>query len=274
MGSSTPPLYKSSAKEGNKNTQSPSADDASKLRFKPVWPVLVLSVMIFPLLVSLGFWQISRAGEKQQLFEDREARQVMNEIQDLSQLKSETPENIQFRSVVLEGDLQESSVFLLENKVQNGQIGYEVVSIFKTRDGHNILVNRGWVSGGAGGRQIPTIPQARADSQLRGYLHKPSVNSLHQNQKIEQNANTKMIKILSIDVDAISQFLGKPLFPWVLRLDADSPAALNVNWTVANMTPQKHYGYASQWFAMAFVLLVANFFANTNLVRYLKRVKK
>jgi surfeit locus 1 family protein len=44
------------------------------------------------------------------------------------------------------------------------------------------------------------------------------------------------------------------VFPFPVRIDAGESGALSVDWQVVNMSPQKHQGYAVQWFAMAAVL--------------------
>ena len=55
------------------------------------------------------------------------------------------------------------------------------------------------------------------------------------------------------------------VFPYVLRLDRESPAALTVDWRVVNVQPDKHTGYAVQWFAMAAVLAVFYILRSSNL---------
>ena len=50
--------------------------------------------------------------------------------------------------------------------------------------------------------------------------------------------------------------LGRPLFPYSVRLDAGQPGALRVDWEPINTQPEKHTGYAVQWFAMAIALVL------------------
>jgi cytochrome oxidase assembly protein ShyY1 len=46
------------------------------------------------------------------------------------------------------------------------------------------------------------------------------------------------------------------VFPYPVRIDADGPGALLVDWKVVNMSQHKHQGYAVQWFVMAAVLFI------------------
>mgnify|MGYP000143624448 CR=1 FL=1 len=56
-----------------------------------------------------------------------------------------------------------------------------------------------------------------------------------------------------------------------LRLDQDSPGALQTGWAAVSVQPAKHTGYAVQWFVMALVLLLMTLIANSNLVEWLKQ---
>ena len=54
----------------------------------------------------------------------------------------------------------------------------------------------------------------------------------------------------------IMALVSGAVFPYPVRIDADAPGALLVDWQVVNMSPHKHQGYALQWFVMAAVLFV------------------
>ncbi|MEC8427249.1 MAG: hypothetical protein VXZ35_02400, partial [Pseudomonadota bacterium] len=72
-------------------------------------------------------------------------------------------------------------------------------------------------------------------------------------------------------VDLYRQLNVDPKFSYLLRLETFSDAALVTQWRWINSSPQKHQGYAVQWFAMACVLLVALLFANSNLAQVLRQ---
>jgi surfeit locus 1 family protein len=42
-----------------------------------------------------------------------------------------------------------------------------------------------------------------------------------------------------------------------LRLDETTPSALPRYWPVTSMSPEKHRGYAVQWFLMAIAVIIA-----------------
>ena len=69
----------------------------------------------------------------------------------------------------------------------------------------------------------------------------------------------------------LAQRLGDRVFPYSVRLDANAPGALAIDWQVINVSPQKHVGYAVQWFTMAAVLFLFFVFRSTNLWQWLRR---
>ena len=54
-----------------------------------------------------------------------------------------------------------------------------------------------------------------------------------------------------------------------MRLDADSPAALSIDWPLVNSSAAKHRGYALQWFAMAMALACLYLVRSSNIMTWL-----
>jgi cytochrome oxidase assembly protein ShyY1 len=64
--------------------------------------------------------------------------------------------------------------------------------------------------------------------------------------------------------------MGQRVFPYPIRIAAGEPGALAVNWLVINVSPDKHRGYAVQWFAMAVALLIFFALRSSNLWQLIK----
>ena len=60
-----------------------------------------------------------------------------------------------------------------------------------------------------------------------------------------------------VEMERLSDSLDMDIYPYVIRLAADQPGTLPRYWPNTVMSPQKHRGYAVQWFAMAFAVLIA-----------------
>ena len=90
---------------------------------------------------------------------------------------------------------------------------------------------------------------------IRGHIYKAPKNPYL--LKIEKlNYDFPQI-VQSIDINLLSNELQLGLFPFVVRLQEDQLGALPRSWVVSNMTPEKHQGYALQWFLMALAVFVA-----------------
>lgn len=62
----------------------------------PVWPTVITAIML-PILVALGFWQIARAEWKQRLLADLESARALPRID----LDAEAPDRLDFRDAVI-----------------------------------------------------------------------------------------------------------------------------------------------------------------------------
>ncbi len=57
------------------------------------------------------------------------------------------------------------------------------------------------------------------------------------------------------EYDAIAAALGQDVQPFVLLMDDADPHGFYRSWAPDGFGPDKHFGYALQWFAMSAVLL-------------------
>ena len=56
--------------------------------------------------------------------------------------------------------------------------------------------------------------------------------------------------------DELEKALGLDLVPGLVLLDADQPDGFRRNWRPSDFGPERHIGYAVQWFALAITLVV------------------
>jgi len=238
----------------------PSCAD-NPLRVQLNIPIAVLTLVILPLLVGLGFWQLDRAAQKRSL-EERLAHQQAEPPMAL------TPANMTtlpvYRRVIAEGHFDNEHTWLLDNKQRQGRVGYEVVTPFKFSQGGAVLINRGWVAGTGDRRQLPPIPTVEGEQTLFAQLVAVSEHPL-------LNAHSTAVDwprvVMAIEPVIMAEQWGQSLLAdRYLQLDASSAGALETTWPLMNMSAQKHTGYAVQWFAMAFALVIWFVVANTNVL--------
>ena len=73
-----------------------------------------------------------------------------------------------------------------------------------------------------------------------------------------------------MEMDKIGDALAGSLFPYPVRIDPAQPGALSVDWQVINVSPEKHTGYAVQWFSMAAALALIYLLRSTNIWQLLR----
>ena len=99
-----------------------------------------------------------RAEEKAALATAWEERQAQPPAP-LSALVSKPAADLPYAPVQLDGSFLAEQYFLLDNRIQQGQFGYEVLGILQLADGSgSAVVNRGWIAGDASRRTLPRVP--------------------------------------------------------------------------------------------------------------------
>lgn len=225
-------------------------------RYRFDWKLTLMCLLLLPLLLRLGFWQLSREEEKrelQALYEERLQRQPVP----LESLDSGS--DLQYMPVSLRGRFDNTRYFLLDNRVHEGRVGYEAIVPFLGSGGLVVFVNRGWLPGTGDRQSLPALDAVEGEVQLEGNIHVPLGAALTLGDtspgpgwpKLLQEADTGAALAALWDASQT-----QPVFPWTVRLAAGSPGVLQRNWTVVNTGPEKHRGYAVQWFAMATALVL------------------
>ena len=130
---------------------------------------LTLSLVLLPLLIlftRLGFWQLQRMHEKQDLIHRFEHAPEMS-------LPEAIASGSLFARVHVSGRYKLAWHLLLDNKILNGRAGVHVMSLFQPDHGLPILVNRGWLPLPEDRRKLPEIPTPSGQVSISGILSKP-----------------------------------------------------------------------------------------------------
>ena len=233
------------------------------------WKVCVFSALLLPLLCGLGLWQLERAEEKLTLQQSLELEQAKPAIAFEQYQNTADVNAFSYREVTVMGHFLVNTYWLMENKVHQGQIGFEVLMPFMTDTGQMVMVNRGWVPGLGYRDRLPEITTPENTQTLSGRLVRPTQNTLLADAKVAQSGWPKLI--LESNFAHFEQALGHSLWPQILQLEPFSPGAFITQWQPINMTAAKHQAYAVQWFGLAIALAVLTLIANSNLLQWLKQ---
>ncbi|MGD9662618.1 MAG: SURF1 family protein [Porticoccaceae bacterium] len=228
--------------------------------------MLVFAAFFLPLTISLGFWQLQRAEEKQALLDEYRARETAAP-QAIASIDSSADH--QYRRVKAHGHLINDRTLLLENRVRNGRPGFEVMTPVETAPEKPwIWVNRGWIAGSLDRTQLPQIPELTTAVTLHGHLYRMLDKPFTVGDEVWREHWPQVLQ--NFDGTLMARRLGRTFFPYTIRLDQDSPGALATGWEIVNVIPEKHKGYAAQWFTMAAALVILSVFANSNLGAVIK----
>lgn len=217
--------------------------------FRPSWIPTVLMLVLVPLFVSLGLWQVRRADEKQSLMQLQQSRSLESPVKLLPEM-SELGE-FRYRPVVVSGNYDTEHQILLDNQVFNGQAGYHVVTPLRLQGGRvGVLVNRGWVPMNPDRRQLPGVPAPAGPIELTGTLDKFAAVGLKlKGADIPSPGWPAVVQIA--DADRLRERLGYPLLPYQVLLAPAEPGGFDRAWRQTDLHPEKSRGYALQWFAFA-----------------------
>jgi surfeit locus 1 family protein len=216
-------------------------------RFKPKLLPSLAVLVLFPFLLSLGFWQLGRMEEKQTIMD---AMLLWQSEKPVEFKPDPAPEN--YNKIKVLGKFLVKFSVLLEHQMHNNQLGYQVLTPLEiSADLPWFWVNRGWVPQEA----IPKLGEPLEQSlELIGLIYYPSENRFILGENLSKTPSG-MLKIQRMDFKALTEQFGHAFYPYVLLLDPSAPQGFVRDWEIKTLPPSKHLGYAVQWFALAGTLL-------------------
>lgn len=211
------------------------------------WLSLLIAVTV-PVLLSLGYWQLERANHKRTLLALQTLEQAKPALA-VDSLKQPLPE---FRTIQVRGRYDTERYWLLENRIHQGRYGFEVLSPFVTDRGETILVHRGWVPGDRSRRTLPEVETPAGLVSLTGVIDAGTATGFALGEEVVSPGWPRRVQWLTHN--QAEQALDTSLPDLLLRLERGQPGMYTPTYSAVNMPPEKHTGYAVQWFAMAAVI--------------------
>ena len=235
----------------------PKKTSVNSLGIKLGW--LIFTSLVFVGLLKLSHWQYSRAIEKQHRLE-KIAHLEQSEpiaLADINNLNQKLNENINDWPVVVTASFNNELVFLLDNQVHQGQLGYRVLQLAMNKQ-HAVLVNLGWLKGSIDRSKFPTVTPIDGIINFRG-----NVRFIEQGISLKAQDYSQVtwpLRVQQIELNEIAELIKDtvdvPLLPFVIYLNKNEPFGYTKNWQPIVMPPEKHMGYAVQWLALAIAWLI------------------
>lgn len=217
----------------------------------------VAALLMLALLVSAGFWQLRRAEVKRAVAIEQAYRRDEDAlVLEPGLVDSATLEGLRHRRASAAGRYRNDIQYLLDNRIHKQIAGYHVLTPFRLQGSDlHLLVNRGWLPVGPDRGRLPDIAVAEQALLEQGVIVAPPASGLTLGATGYDGEGWPRV-VQNVDLTRIQEQLGSPLLPFLLRLSPASGHGYLRDWRVrTGLTPERHMGYAVQWFAMAVALV-------------------
>lgn len=244
-----------------------------RYRFAPPWWGIVATMIGIAVFSAAGVWQIQRGLAKdamltQRSIADQTPAQSLAEALDAG--GSRVTSSLYGRDFVIHGHYTDGRQVLLDNQKTRGRIGYEVWTPLVMPEGHIVLVNRGWIPLGPGGRNeppVPTIPNGQIT--VKGLFTNLPQAGIRLSEPTACHSGSWPRVLNYPSIETIRCLYDRQVVAGLVLLDADAPHGFIRNWhtDIGGMPPMRHYGYAFQWFALAAAVVVVFILVNRKRIR-------
>ena len=221
----------------------------------------VLFISLFCVLVSLGFWQLSRGHERQKLEQAYYTRQQQavsfDKLANLKDTKALTGMKTRVQLVQTKTPL-----ILLDNQTVKGKVGYMVYQLMQVSPSKPwLLVELGFIDAYAERNRLPKIKKINKQAIITGRVYHTSKNPFSHNLLPEKG---DPLRIQNLNYQQLSQLVGHEVYRFSLQpqrvFHSVDGRLLLKPWRPITMSSTKNFGYAVQWFAMATALAVIGLF--------------
>ncbi|MBT8084669.1 MAG: SURF1 family protein [Woeseia sp.] len=223
--------------------------EADFKQFVTTWLPPLAGVGLIAMFISLASWQLDRAAQKEALvalFSDSAAPQRLSEIA-IPQL---------FQPVLVSGEYLPERQVLIDNIINNGRVGYNVITPFKSEPaGEVLLVNRGWLAKETAGDSLPPIAVDTGRRTIAARVGRLPRVAVRPGAAFAETEGWPRVAVYP-RLEDVASVTGFAIQPPVLLLSAAADDGFVRDWQPAQQGPMKHYGYAFQWSALALTVLV------------------
>lgn len=209
---------------------------------RPKWiafHALVLAAIVT--MISLAGWQWQRLHDRRE-FNDRVTTNSDRDVAPLSDvLATGTPDDVEWRRVVVSGRYVAGEQVEVVNRSQNGQVGRNIVDLLELADGTAVLVNRGFVPSSE-----PTPATPSQVVQVVGRLRQSEQRRTGQTDDAD---GVELQQVRRLDIAKLQPQINAELVPMYIEQLESSPA--QAEWPQPVVAPDlgegPHLSYTIQW---------------------------
>ncbi len=236
-----------------------------KFEFTPRLLPTLLTFMLLPVLISLGIWQLGRADEKREILAER-AKMAALPALEVSEQSRDAIADVEYRQLKVVGRFDRQYRIFIDNKVQQGRVGYQVVEPLVYDGGKSaVLVNRGWVAATASRSNLPAVPELTEAQTIFG-IAKTNTRDVASLGSGNRSGESWPALVRWVDIGELQKSIPYRLKPYMLLQNNDNQDGLVREWIFVSSPPEKNQSYALQWFSLAIALLLIYLVVNTKRV--------
>jgi len=197
----------------------------------------------FALFCFLGTWQVHRYHYKQAMLMAYQSRLTAAPKPFIALVES--GQDMQFQPIRVTGIYQNELTVYVQNIFKYRQVGFEVLTPLQVQGTQKLLlVDRGWFAQPQD-QLLPIVTPIKGLQTIQGSIklmnERPFILG-----KNSQDANAKPLIVQRVDIDELSRITHQAYYPFILQLTAHP----------LTIVPERHLGYAVQWFGLAVVMWI------------------
>lgn len=215
------------------------------------WMLSIATALGLAVTLSLGWWQLQRAGQKIALQSEIDQRVSMAPVP-LETLLPATDAAAMHRPVSLRGRWLPQHTVFLDNRQMQGRPGFYVVTPFRLEVAQAVvLVQRGWVARNFADRQkLPAVDTPSEIVDIQGRLAPPP-GKLYE----FEGADSGPIR-QNLDLARFRAETGLALAEVSVQQTGAPSQGLMRDWPEVASGAAKNYGYAFQWWALSALIAI------------------
>ena len=226
-----------------------------KFLIRPIWLLLHVTVIATTvLMINLAFWQISRYHEKvdfNAIVKERISAPIVpvELILETIENRSDSPETVEWRTVLVVGEYIDSETVEAVNRAQDGYSGKDPLTPIRLANDRLLLINRGF---------IPTSkdvgPAPRGQVQIIGRVRAPEIRRRF---RVSDPTQGELLEVSNIDLERLNNQMPSELAPiYVEVLESKPPDSPELSRIAAPaLSTGSHLSYTFQWFTFSVFVL-------------------
>lgn len=203
-----------------------------------VYCLLALAIVIFFVLLRLGFWQLDRYQQKLDL-QYKLSSKDNGYIEFNADIINKNDKSLLLENFLLSGKVYGKKTILLDNSCNNSICGYKVINILKIENSDkHILVDRGWIKSPSKNRKIlPKLEPLSGKVEFKGKFRKIFDNKF---SKADVEDFSDILRVQKINVEQLEKILKLRLFENIFSINNNSDNKFTIIETGSWLTPENH----------------------------------